>query len=90
MFVVLELEIRLNLLNVTYYTGDIEFIEHNVEEYDNYEDCVKRIQQKKEETIKRGYFDKVKQDEPNCVILHNGSKGAYIEYRIVRINNKEE
>lgn len=84
MFVVLELEIKLNF---GIYTGDIEYVNPNVEEYDNYEDCIKRVQQKKEETIKRGYFDKVKRDDPNYVILHNGG-GAYMEYRIAKLEER--
>ena len=78
MYAVLELEIKLN------YDEGYKYIDPKIELGKDFEDCVNKIQQKKEETIKNGYFDIVIVDRKNFVILYNGGT-VYKQYNIMEV-----
>lgn len=66
MYVVLELEHRV-------WNGELEYVNSRVFKCNSLEDGLTIIQQKKEETLKRGYFTEITYETPKTVTFHNGS-----------------
>ena len=75
MYVIVESEIKLN------YEGGLEYIDTNVIACSSREEGIATIEQKKNETLKRGYFTKVVSETSNSVTLYNGGT-AYMVYRL--------
>lgn len=71
MYVVLELEHRI-------CNGELEYVNSRVFKCNSLEDGLTIIQQKKEETFKRGYFTEITYETSKTVAFHNGS--AYKRY----------
>ena len=78
MYVIVESEIKLN------YEGGLEYIDTDVIACGSREEGLAAIEQKKNETLERGYFTKVISDDPNRVTLYNGGT-AYMVYRLKEV-----
>lgn len=87
MYVVLILELKINI-EVSRYNPRIEYVDEDVLGPYDLQECKDKIQELADQTIARGYFDKVKRRDDKRIILSNGGSVTKM-FIVTRVDRRD-